>query len=68
MPEVIGEAAEYFDPESIDDMVAAVERVVYSPTRTQYLVERGQERLSVFSWKRCAEETLAIYRGVGADK
>jgi len=62
MPEVIGDAGEFFDPRSIADMALAIERVVYSPTRTQELIERGRKRLALFSWKRCAEQTLDIYR------
>ena len=61
MPEVIGDAAEFFNPTSIDDIAAAIERVVYAPTRSGELVMLGQKRLNNFSWRRCAEETLAIY-------
>ena len=64
MPEVIGEAGELFDPKSIDDMAEAIERVVYSPSRTQDLIERGRKRLKLFSWERCADQTLDIYRSL----
>jgi glycosyltransferase involved in cell wall biosynthesis len=64
MPEVIGEAGEFFDPKSIDDMALAIERVVYSPSRTQDLIERGRKRLDLFSWERCADRTLDIYRSL----
>ncbi len=62
MPEVIGDAAEFFDPKSIEDMAAAVSRVVYSPGRIQDLIARGRKRLALFSWKSCADRTLDIYR------
>lgn len=61
MPEVIGDAAEFFNPTSLDDIADAIERVVYSPSRRVELVTLGQKRLNNFSWGRCAEETLAIY-------
>lgn len=64
MPEVIGDAGEFFDPKSIDDMAVAIERVVYSPSRTQDLIERGRKRLDLFSWERCADRTLDIYRSL----
>ena len=64
MPEVIGEAGEFFNPKSIDDMAVAIERVVYSPSRTQDLTERGRKRLDLFSWERCADRTLDIYRSL----
>jgi glycosyltransferase involved in cell wall biosynthesis len=62
MPEVIGDAAEFFDPKSIEDMAAAIGRVVYSPGRKKELIERGRKRLKFFSWQRCADQTLDIYR------
>ena len=61
MPEVIGDAAEFFNPAAIDDIADAIERVVYVPSRSSELVMLGQKRLNKFSWGRCAEETLAIY-------
>ncbi len=62
MPEVIGDAAEFFNPMSMDDIAAAIERVVYAPDRRNELVKLGQKRLNHFSWARCAEETLTVYR------
>lgn len=64
MPEVIGDAGEFFDPKSSDDMAAAIERVVYSPSRTQDLIERGRKQLNLFSWASCANQTLDIYRSL----
>jgi glycosyltransferase involved in cell wall biosynthesis len=64
MPEVIGKAGEFFNPVSIDDIAAAIEQVVYSPTRTQELIELGCQRLKLFSWDRCTERTLDVYKAV----
>jgi glycosyltransferase involved in cell wall biosynthesis len=61
MPEVIGDAAEFFNPAAIDDIAGAIERVVYTPSRCSELIMHGQKRLNNFSWGRCAEEALAIY-------
>lgn len=62
MPEVIGNAAQYFDPHSIDSMSTAIEAVVYSSLRKQELIALGKERIKLFSWQRCAENTLTVYR------
>ncbi|MDA7672695.1 glycosyltransferase family 4 protein [Akkermansiaceae bacterium] len=64
MPEVIGPAAEYFDPSSIDDLLRALDKFAYSVTRRQELIELGYERAKDFSWRRCALETIKVYRGV----
>jgi glycosyltransferase involved in cell wall biosynthesis len=61
MPEVIGNAAEFFNPESNDDMRQAIEKVVYSSSRASDLILLGQERCNLFSWERCSNETLKIY-------
>lgn len=61
MPEVIGDAGEFFNPYDQDDMTNAIERVVYSDERKESLKKSGIKRLSYFSWDKCARETLEIY-------
>jgi glycosyltransferase involved in cell wall biosynthesis len=62
LPEVGGEAIEYFDPTSGDDIGHAMERVLGSPTRASELRRLGSERVRTFSWERTAELTAAAYR------
>ena len=64
MPEVIGEAAEFFTPSSIDDMRRAIEAVVYSESRQDDLRKKGLARLPHFSWEKCSRETLAVYQSL----
>lgn len=64
IPEVVGEAAEMFDPTDPDSIRAAIEQVVWNEARRAELVDRGRRRLDVFSWRRCAEQTLDIYRRI----
>lgn len=64
LPEVIGEAGEYFDPNSQEAMTAAIERVLQSSSRREQLIALGRERSVKFSWEKCARETMAIYRGL----
>jgi glycosyltransferase involved in cell wall biosynthesis len=64
IPEVVGDAGEYFEPDSVDSMRAAIERVLQRKERREYLVQKGIERCAAFSWARCASETLAIYRSI----
>lgn len=62
IPEVVGDAGEYFDPYDPDSIRAALERVLQSSARRAELVASGRERCKRFSWQRCAQETLAVYR------
>jgi glycosyltransferase involved in cell wall biosynthesis len=66
IPEVVGTAAEFFDPQDIDSIRRAVESVVLSDDHRDELVRRGLARASHFSWERCARETDAVYRELGA--
>jgi glycosyltransferase involved in cell wall biosynthesis len=64
MPEVIGDAAEFFTPTSTDDMCRAIEAVVYSDARIGDLKNKGLARLNAFSWNKCTQETLEVYRSL----
>ena len=62
LPEVAGDAVEYFDPTRPDAIATAIGRIVESPARAQELRHRGLERVRAFSWARCARETHDVYR------
>jgi len=62
IPEVVGDAGEYFDPGDTDSMRSAIERVVTSDSHRKILVARGRVRLTHFSWDRCASETHDVYK------
>ncbi len=60
LPEVAGDAAEYFDPRDSADMGSAICRVVDDESRKKELVEAGTERLKLFNWQECASKTLDV--------
>jgi glycosyltransferase involved in cell wall biosynthesis len=64
LPEVAGEAAEYFEPASVEDLAAAMEGVLSSTERQAELRRKGLERARLFSWEECARRTLEVYRKV----
>ncbi|MGO8736804.1 MAG: glycosyltransferase family 4 protein [Terriglobia bacterium] len=64
LPEVAGEAAEYFEPASAEDLATAIERVLDSEERQSELRQKGLERAKHFSWYECARRTLDLYRQV----
>jgi glycosyltransferase involved in cell wall biosynthesis len=64
IPEVVGDAGEYFDPENTDAMRVAIESVLDSPSRQDELKRKGRARCAGFSWDRCARGTLDIYRSL----
>jgi glycosyltransferase involved in cell wall biosynthesis len=63
LPEVAGDAALYFDPESEAEIASAIQRALTDMALREVLVARGRRRLAEFSWERCARETLAVLTG-----
>jgi len=61
LPEVLGEAAAYFDPFSTDEMVKALDLVLKNAEERQRLRELGLQRAKLFSWKKAAEMTEQVY-------
>jgi glycosyltransferase involved in cell wall biosynthesis len=64
IPEVVGRAAELFDPNDSDDIAAALERACFDDGRRNALIAAGFERVSHFSWDRCARDTVHAYRSL----
>jgi glycosyltransferase involved in cell wall biosynthesis len=62
LPEVVGGAGEYFNPEEIESIKLSIENVVYSPSRILALKAKGLERINHFSWEKCAQDTLKVYK------
>lgn len=58
LPEVAGEAAVLVDPNSSSDIARGISAVLADPGLRERLVAAGRERLSRFTWDRCAELTL----------
>lgn len=64
MPEVIGEAGEYFNPNNLDEMRNVIEKVVFSDSLKSELITLGYKNIEKFTWQKCASETLSVYKGL----
>jgi glycosyltransferase involved in cell wall biosynthesis len=62
LPEVYGDAAHYFDPNSTDDMARAIDEVLTDETLRKSLIEKGERQLQKYSWEDVAKKTLEVYR------
>jgi glycosyltransferase involved in cell wall biosynthesis len=62
LPEVAGDAALLFDPESVDAIAAAVRRMVADERLRAHLAARGRARAATFSWEATAAATVESYR------
>jgi glycosyltransferase involved in cell wall biosynthesis len=64
LEEIAGSAAVLIDPDNPEEIAEAVQRVLTTPELQAHLSAAGLERSRRFSWKRCAQETLEIVRGL----
>lgn len=60
MPEICGDAAEYFDPYVPAEIAEAVAGLISDDERRRQLVARGFHRVQAFSWQRTAQQTLDL--------
>lgn len=64
LPEAGGDAALYADPHDSMAFAARVSRVLADSALRGRMVEAGLRRARQFSWRRTAEETIAVYQSV----
>lgn len=58
MPEVLGNAGLYFDPESPAAIASALQHLAGDQALRTNLAEQAWQKAQVYSWKRCAAETF----------
>jgi glycosyltransferase involved in cell wall biosynthesis len=61
MPEVVGDAALYFDPQRPDSIAETVLRILTDAELAERLSAAGLARQRRFTWRRAAEQTLDVY-------
>lgn len=62
MPELLGEAGIYFDPENADDIAKAMLKLIDSPELRSQKAKMAFERAQEYTWHRCASETFRILK------
>lgn len=64
LPEIGGDAALYFDPYNVDDMVEKISHILNDQKLRKSLIEKGSKRYQKFSWEKLGKETLRIYESI----
>jgi len=62
LPEVLGRAAVYFNPENEEEMRAVILKITGDESLRGELIRRGHEQVKKYSWENCARQTLGIYQ------
>ena len=65
MPELLGDAGEYFDPERPSDIARSIRTLAQSPSRRAELARAAFQRARQFTWAHCASRTLSYLAEVG---
>lgn len=62
LPEIGGQAAEYFDPRDIESIANSLQTVLLNSDRWSELRQLGLERAGHFTREECAKRHLPVYR------
>jgi glycosyltransferase involved in cell wall biosynthesis len=62
LPELVGDAALTFDPESTQDIAIAIKRLLDEDDLRRELAAKGRDRAKLFSWERTADGLISTYK------
>ncbi|NTW13919.1 MAG: glycosyltransferase family 4 protein [Candidatus Moranbacteria bacterium] len=61
IPEILGDAALYFDPDHEEDLFRQVGRILAEPELVSELRRKGTEQASLYHWEELAKSSLLTY-------
>ena len=60
--EIMKENVSYFDPNIVEEIIHSIENILCSDTLKKKLVNDAKLILSNYSWSKCADQTLKVYK------
>jgi len=64
IPEIAGSAAEFVNPHDAKNIADAMLKLAKDENLKQSLREKGKLQVEKFDWRKCAEETLEVYKSL----
>lgn len=64
LPEVYGDAALFFNPNSVDDLVEKLEQLIKDVDLRKKLIASGYHQVGKYSWERMGKETIEVYKNL----
>ncbi|MBU4420989.1 MAG: glycosyltransferase family 4 protein [Proteobacteria bacterium] len=61
LPEVAGDAALLINPHSIEDLADGIRRILHDEGLRKKNIAKGLEQAKLFTWEKCARETLDVF-------
>ncbi len=68
MPEVGGEAALYVDPNNAEQIKKRLIEVMEDDKLREGIIKRGFEQAGKFSWEKCADKTVELYKKISVGR
>ena len=68
MPEVLGDAGVYFDPEVSESIAKALRRLALNDSLRSHLAELAWHKAQAYSWESCARDTFEFIARVAQQK
>lgn len=65
--EVYNDAVLYFDPHDVNRITELIQELLQKPKRRREMIKKGKERVKLYSWRKMAQQTLEVYKGVKAE-
>jgi glycosyltransferase involved in cell wall biosynthesis len=60
MPEVLGDAGIYFDPENIDSIKESIKTIINDKDERKRIAQKSKELSIQYSWRRCSNEIFEL--------
>lgn len=64
LPEVYGDAAMFFDPYSVTDLVEKLELLIKDVDLRKRMIANGYHQVQKYSWSKMGKETIAVYKAL----
>lgn len=64
IPEVVGDAGLYFDPNNEEELAEKMKILIHDSTLRKSLINLGVKQEKTFSWDKCADETMKYYQEI----
>lgn len=64
LPEILGQAAIYFNPENPEEIAQKIKQVLDSEKLQKELVSLGFEKIKEYNWQKMGKKTFSVYRAV----
>jgi alpha-1,3-rhamnosyl/mannosyltransferase len=68
LPEVVGDAGMLVNPYDVDRLKGAMMELLEDERKRKEMIEKGIVRARLFSWEKCARETITVYEKVLSKK